>query len=185
MKMVRSKKGAIELSMSTIVILVLAMAMLILGLVLVKTIFSGATYNVDQINSKVKDQISQLFVGDQKMVIYLSNNQAQIQQGQNWGVAFLVKNTLRDTSTTPKFSYDVTMVENSCGLTSDQAMSLITLGKKSVNGVPIGPGDSEGWVIRFSLPGTTPLCDIRYNIEVTADNAHYESQSFDVSVLAK
>ena len=59
--MLEGKKGAIELSIGTIVIVVLAMSMLILGLVLVRTIFAGATYNVQQMNDKVKDQINQLF----------------------------------------------------------------------------------------------------------------------------
>ena len=42
LKKISQKKGAIELSMTTIVILVLAMSMLILGLVLIKAIFTGA-----------------------------------------------------------------------------------------------------------------------------------------------
>ena len=45
----KAKKGAMELSIGTIVIIVLAMSMLILGLVLIKTIFVGAKYNVDTI----------------------------------------------------------------------------------------------------------------------------------------
>ena len=46
---ITGKKGAMELSMGTIVILVLAMSMLILGLVLIRTIFMGAKYNVQTI----------------------------------------------------------------------------------------------------------------------------------------
>src|SRR3990167_4325944 len=53
-----NKKAALELSIGTIVILVLAMSMLILGLVLVRTIFTGAKYNVETMNDKVRDQIN-------------------------------------------------------------------------------------------------------------------------------
>ena len=67
--MVKKKKGAIELSMGTIVILVLAMTMLIMGLVLIKTIFSGAKYNVEQINQKVEGEIGKLFSEDKQIVI--------------------------------------------------------------------------------------------------------------------
>ena len=45
------KRGAMELSIGTIVIIVLAMSMLILGLVLIRTIFTGAKYNIDTIVS--------------------------------------------------------------------------------------------------------------------------------------
>ena len=53
--MVLNKKAAMELSIGTIVIIVLAMSMLILGLVLIKTIFSGAKYNIDTMNDKVRN----------------------------------------------------------------------------------------------------------------------------------
>jgi hypothetical protein len=182
----KNKKAAIELSMSTIVVLVLAMSMLILGLILVKSIFSGATYNVDQMNNKVKDQINQLFAEDQKMVVYLANNNVEIKQGQEWGVAFVVKNILKDSSISPKFSYEVTEVESSCtAIDATKAMSYIKLGKKSDSGVAIAPGDTEGWVVRFSIPETSPLCMIRYNIAITADGQTYTQESFDISILAK
>ena len=57
----KSKKGAIELSVGTIVIIVLAMTMLILGIVLIRNIFTGTITNVDEINEGVRDQIKKLF----------------------------------------------------------------------------------------------------------------------------
>ncbi|MEK6953289.1 MAG: hypothetical protein AABX29_09845, partial [Nanoarchaeota archaeon] len=48
----KNKKAALELSIGTIVILVLAMSMLILGLILIRTIFTGAKYNVETMNKK-------------------------------------------------------------------------------------------------------------------------------------
>ena len=53
MQMKLRKKGAIELSIGTIVIIVLAMSMLILGIILIKNIFSGSTNAVDDINKGV------------------------------------------------------------------------------------------------------------------------------------
>ena len=89
------KKGAIEMSIGTIVIIVLAMSMLILGMILVKNIFSGASENVLQMNDKVKDQINKLFVEDKRTVVYLPNQIAKIQQNEDWGVAFGIKNLER------------------------------------------------------------------------------------------
>jgi hypothetical protein len=101
------KKGAIELSIGTIVIIVLAMSMLILGLVLVKNIFGGATYNIDTMNEKVKGEISKLFVEDRKTVVYLENSLAKIDQGKSWGIGFAIKNLKRGTADSGDFSYEV------------------------------------------------------------------------------
>lgn len=55
------KRGAIELSIGTIVIIVLAMSMLILGMVLVRSIMCGAIGLTGNINSKVEGEINKLF----------------------------------------------------------------------------------------------------------------------------
>ena len=66
----KNKKGAIELSIGTIVIVVLAMSMLILGLMLVRSIFSGSTDAVESINKAVVDQINQIFTkSDNRLAI--------------------------------------------------------------------------------------------------------------------
>ncbi len=55
------KKGALELSIGTIVIIVLAMVMLILGIVLVRSIMCGAVGLTGEINTKVRGEINKLF----------------------------------------------------------------------------------------------------------------------------
>jgi len=182
LRKITQKKGAMELSMGTIVILVLAMSMLILGLVLIKTIFTGAKQNVSTINDKVKDEIGKLFVEDKKIVVYLADNKAEIPQGEDWGVAFGVKNILRNTQEAPKIKYEVSMDESSCKIKEKEAMSYIVLGKEG--DITMAPGDQKVWLIRFEIPEGTPLCKVRYNIEVSADGDFYTSESFDVSVEA-
>jgi hypothetical protein len=89
-----NKKGAIELSMTTVVVIVLAMSMLILGLVLVRSIFTGATQNVVSINENVKAQIDKLFTEeDQITALYLSTGIAEVKQGEAYGVGFAIRNT--------------------------------------------------------------------------------------------
>ena len=103
-KLVINKKGAMELSMSTIVILVLAMTMLILGLVLVRSIFKGATSSVNDINEKVKGEISGLFVDESsKIIINLGADRiARVQADtDNFGVSFGAK-TLDGSAVVPK-----------------------------------------------------------------------------------
>jgi hypothetical protein len=65
----KNNKGAIQLSIGTVVVIVIAMAMLILGLVLVRNIFSGATESVNILNDKVKSEITALFADEQADVI--------------------------------------------------------------------------------------------------------------------
>ena len=174
-----------ELSMSTIVILVLAMSMLILGLVLIRTIFTGAKYNVDTMNDKVRDEINKLFVEDKKIVIYLANQQAEIDQGESWGVAFAIKNLQSGTVDVAKFTYDVTIanpseVKSNCGINEKEAISWIKAGGSGT--IQIAPGDVYTTIIRFQIPETSPLCIARYNINVKADSEFYVADSFDVNI---
>jgi len=177
-----NKKAAMELSMSTIVILVLAMSMLILGLVLIKAIFGGAKYNVDQMNQKVADEIGKLFTEDKKIVVYLANNLAEIKQGESWGVGFGVKNQQRGVTEGTKFKYEVSMAENDCKIKEKEAMSWIKLGKEG--SITLAPGQMKVWLVRFEIPETAPLCMIRYNVEIKAGSDFYISESFDISIEA-
>ena len=177
-----NKKGAMELSMSTVVILVLAMSMLILGLVLIRTIFTGAKYNVDQINNKVQDEINKLFVEDKKIVVYLANNKADIKQGESWGIAFGVKNLIQGVSESAKFSYEVTMAESGCNIKEKEALSWIKLGQGS--SINLAPGQTKVWLVRFEVPDGSPLCMVRYNVDIKSDGQFYTAESFDINVVA-
>src|SRR3989344_8585718 len=89
------RKGAVELSVGTIVVLVIGMTMLILGIVLVRTIFEGATSSVERIDEGVKGEINKLFSeSDRKVVVKLPNNEAKIKKGESVGIAFAIRNTV-------------------------------------------------------------------------------------------
>ena len=122
-KLVINKKGAMELSMSTIVILVLAMTMLILGLVLVRSIFKGATSSVNDINEKVKGEISGLFVDESsKIIINLGADRiARVQADtDNFGVSFGAK-TLDGSAVVPKrMKYKLSLDDTSNGNCIDE-----------------------------------------------------------------
>ena len=181
------KKGALELSIGTIVIIVLAMTMLILGLVLVRTIFSGAKYNVEIMNEKVQDEINKLFVEDREIVVYLSNQKADIKQGEDWGIAWAVKNLKSGTTESAKLNYNIVAsdanIKENCGINSNEAESWIKQGKSETN-VPVAPGKIMFRVIRISIPKTAPLCIVRYRIDAKLDEEDYASEFFDVKVTA-
>ena len=90
--MIYKKRGALELSISTVVILVIAMSMLVLGIVLVNKILGGATDSVDTLNDKVKGEINSLFSEEgSKIGIKLGGDKtAKVEQGAvNFGVALV------------------------------------------------------------------------------------------------
>ena len=180
-----NKKAAMELSIGTIVIIVIAMSMLILGLILVRSIFTGAKYNVDTMNDKVKGEINKLFVEEKRAVVYLQNQVAEIKQGKQWGVAFAIQNVIA----TQKFSWDVVVddsnIKKKCGVTEAQAENWITTGKDGT--VEIASGQKYHDVIRFNIPegevSDISTCIVRYRLNIyKEDKVIYHPESFDVDV---
>jgi len=183
--MVRNKKAAIELSMSTIVILVLAMSMLILGLVLIRTIFTGATGNVATMNEKVKGEISKLFEEDTRTVINLPNGLAAMKQGEQFGVSFGIQNK----GMSQKFKWKVIVqddnIKSKCGVTSDKALKWITGGL--TGSVDIASGQKYSDIIRFNIPdqavNDVSKCIIRFQLIVSnEDGTPYATEPFDVQI---
>ena len=187
---IKSKKAALELSIGTIVILVIAMSMLILGLILVRTIFTGAKYNVETMNKKVEGEINKLFVEDQKAVLYLPNREAEITQGKPFGVAFGIHNV----GQTGEFTWEVVVppddnLNKKCGFRNENdALDWITTGGKNSRGVEIPSGDKYTDIMRFNvLKGSVndvSQCIVRFQLEIERkeDRSRYTTESFDVVV---
>lgn len=180
-----NKKAAIELSVGTIVVIVIAMSMLILGLILVKNIFTGATYNVQQLNDKVKGEINKLFADEaQKIVLYVpKGNQIDVSKGDDYGVGFAIKNTAKGESQVGKFTYNVlaTSVEKGCQLSLDEANNYIRLGQTDT--FDLSPGSDAYFKVVHIRPGdSAPLCLITYDITVTKDSQPYTRTFFDVQI---
>ena len=181
--MLKQKKAAFEMSITTIVVLVIAMTMLVLGLVLVRSVFKGATENVLNINEKVKGEIDKLFTEEgQKTAIYLSQRLAQIKQNEPFGVAFAIKNLGTADKT---FSYATTVVDvGTCGISASNIAGWIITGKDE-SGITISPGDAYYTIIRFQPPLNAPLCMARFKVEIKEGTAAYDSFNFDVQIKAK
>ncbi|MEM4719686.1 MAG: hypothetical protein QXG18_02380 [Candidatus Pacearchaeota archaeon] len=181
----KKTKGAMELSIGTIVIIVISMSMLILGIMLVRNIFTGAKYNVDQINDKVRDEISRLFAEETKAIVYLPNNKLDIRQGESWGVAFAIKNK----APSQEFSWETKVndqkVFDKCGITDEDALSFIVSGEKGTT--EINSGGTYYDIIRFNIPegsiNDVSKCIIRYQIIIRDQKGSpYQAVSFDVQI---
>lgn len=183
--MFHNKKAAIELSIGTIVIIVLAMSMLILGLVLVRNIFTGATYNVDALNKNVEAEINKLFNerGD-KIILYLPNNQADIEKGKSYGVAFGIRNDVEGESAAGRFTYNIraSSIQKNCKLTLQQADNYLILGDSGT--FELLPGtDPEFRLVKVQPPESAPLCEVQYDITVTKDGQPYDTAFFIVKIV--
>ena len=181
----KNKKAALELSISTIVVLVLGMTMLILGITLVTNILRGATGTVDLIDKNVKSQINKLFNDeDTRSVVYLADNQADVEKGGSYNIGFGIKNVIRGTSEAQGFTYRVEAgeIETGCSLTLAEADSYIRLGKELTRPIVISPGeDPKERIIVVEPSEDAPLCAITYDITVfqgLLDSTVYDTNFF-------
>ena len=138
------KRGAIELSIGTIVIVVLAMSMLILGLILIKTIFTGAKNVADMTNDQLKNQVSTLFGENKKLVVYPDSKRIDVVQTEPNGFGIGIKNLQQGSTANVAFTYEVLVsdpdVRKKCGVSDSQIMDLITTGRTESN-IQLAPGE--------------------------------------------
>ena len=179
------KKGAMELSISTVVVIVLAMSMLILGLILVRSIFTGAKYNIEKMNEKVEGEINKLFVEDKRAVLYLPNRLAEVKQGSVYGVAFGIQNNVATQTFKWKVEVDDSKIKNKCGVTELQAENWITTGGDG--SASIASGQKYYDLIRFNIPegavNDISTCIVRYKLAISQeDGTPYQTEAFDVDV---
>ena len=172
--MVKKKKAALELSIGTIVILVIGMSMLILGLVLVRTIFKGATESVNNLGEGVKGEITKLFADENaKIVVKLgADKTAKIKADtKNFGVAFGARTLDGSTVDIKTLKYKLTLDEN----TRDNCLSQLKEKKVSEfiqqrldTFLPFDEfqGDTAFTIVQISIPDGTPLCSQKVYIDV-------------------
>ena len=187
---IAEKRGAMEMSMGTLVTIVLLMTALILGLVMVRTIFFSATDNINQIDQAVKNEITKLFSEDnnKKVVIYPSGRQITIKKGNDidLGFAFSIRNI---DVTSGSFHYDVKVksIENKCQsqINEAEAEDWIAAGGSGDIEIPAGSAMENPEFVRFRISDNAPPCLIRYGIEIKKDGQIYGSTiSIDVQIVS-
>lgn len=187
-----NKKAAMELSMSTIVILVLAMTMLILGLTLVRTIFTGATNSVDELNAKTRAEITKLFTDeDAKVVVKLgSDRTARVKAGtENFGIGIGGK-TNDGSPAARDLKYTLSLSER------ERENCLRLIGRNKVEGfiaqrmnTPLefdrSEGDTAFAIIQVSIPEGTQLCTQKVDFEVKQGTDIVGTESFIIQIQRK
>jgi hypothetical protein len=178
----KSKKAAIEMSMTTIVTIVLVVVTLVLALVLIRTIFTSSTNAITQVNTAIQDQINNLFTSQGgNLQVYPASRQVVITRGATppEGFAFSVKNPEVNTAT---FTYSVDAADvHNCGstFTTDMANNYL-LG--ATGSFTIGPGAilNPSELVAFTNTASAPPCTIIYdlNINETSGNNAFSTNVF-------
>ncbi len=187
---IRNKKGAMEMSVGTIVTIVLLMTVLIMGLVLVRNIFSSSVENIDSIDTAVKSEINKLFSEDseKRIVVYPPSRTIKIQKGEDsQGFGFAIRNINTDAM---RFSYEITASEVSCAssMRLTEAENLIILGRTGTNIlIPAGTVMEYPVFVKYNIPETAPPCIVRYIIQLYSEGrVPYSSPiSLDLEIESK
>jgi len=179
------KRGAMELSMSTVVIIVLSISLLIVGIYFIQKISKLATGVVDMTDAELRTKINQLFSEEDKLVIYPQSRLVQIKQDTSDGVGIGIKNLQTGASASTDFSYVVVATDTSdCGISKTEAESWIVTGGEESN-IPIPSGDMMTDRILFRIPVGAPLCIAKFRVNVEAGGSAYATDSFNIEVKAK
>jgi len=181
----KSKKAAIELSMSTIVIIVLSVTLLIGGIIFIQRILSLSTGVLDMTDAQLRSQINKLFSEEDKVMIYPQNGLVQIRQGTTDEVGIGIQNLQTGASASTDFSYEVTATDTTdCGISEAEAESWIVTGREGSD-IQIVSGDMTTERIRLRIPVGAPLCIARFRVNVKAGGSAYDTATFDIEVKGK
>jgi len=171
------KKGAMEMSIGTIVVIVLLMVALVLGIYLTQQIFQVGTSAVDGIDNAIRNEINSLFSEDssKKIIIYPEGRLIEIKKGNSDYLGFAL--SIRSDEEGGDFSYNVRVndpdIRDKCRINAEEAESWIKLGKSGEVTLPPSSVMDDPIFIRFLIPDDAPACGISYGVDVKKNGAPY------------
>jgi hypothetical protein len=160
--MKRGKKGAVEMSMGTIVVIVLAVSMLILGMIFVRSIMCSGIMMSEQISEGVQNEIRGLFGADDYGVKCMGEGgeEITIADGGTRRVGCVIK-----TDEGGQYSLRLTEIKSLTGAPTNTVQSWVV--DSDYTGYA-GVGDSVAEVVILNIPKNTPTTTIKLTIEETA-----------------
>jgi hypothetical protein len=180
--LLQTKKGALELSIGTVVVVVIGMSMLILGLVLVKTIFSGSTSSVDDLNEQVQNEILNLFDDNSGnlMVKLGSANTAKVKPGERFNVAIGAQHPDGEAVGRDTLEYKIELSDDSdenClkKLGSARAEGMFVTRVNSWNKFDKYSGSNSFGLIEIDVPKGTARCTQKVNVDMRVAGSTIES----------
>lgn len=174
----RKRRGALELSIGTIVVIVIAVTTLILGLVLVRSIMCGAVGLTGEVNSKVRGELNRLFGQSGGEVQCIGAGEpVKIIPGQNNFVYCSIR-----AKETAQYAFTVTSIKFSSS-TVTQAQLNTWLAQKDTT-FRVAPNDEEAKkVATILIPEDAPegLLTLDFAVKRDAQELSSKRVDFDVS----
>ena len=171
--MVNNRKAALELSIGTIVVIVIGMSMLILGLVLARTIFSGSTKSVNDLNEQVQSEILDLFDDNSgNLVVQLgSADTAKVKPGDRFNVAIGAQHPDGDAVTRETLLYRVELADDSDDncirkLGKQRTEDLFVTRINTWNEFDKYSGSNSFALIEIDVPKGTERCTQKVNVDM-------------------
>ncbi len=173
---IANKKGAIEMSISTIVIVVIAVVMLILGIVFVRSAMCKVISLTGDINDNVKNQITQLFGSTGGEVQCLGSGDAVTMVPGKTNVIYCGIKAAK----VAKYSIELTSYSGTVS-TKEQIEDWL-IAPSSWEG-DVSPGDElPKKAIRINLPDNAPEENLMFQVTVKRDGTIISSQDLDFKV---
>jgi len=171
------KKGALEMSIGTIVIIVIAITMLILGIVFVRSVMCGALSLTGDLNDRVTGEINKLFgsTGGEVQCVGASGEPVRMIPGRLNIVYCGIK-----APQTAKYSLVLTDYRGVYSTKSDIKNWIV---EDSWGPISVPPGDElPKKVLRLNIPENAPDDTITLEIAIKKEGQLISAQSLDFEI---
>ncbi|MFH1210831.1 MAG: hypothetical protein V1645_02845 [archaeon] len=174
------KRGALELSVNTIVIVVIGVALLSLGLIFVRNTFGGLTKMSDDIFGTADTQIGKLHSGARLTVPTTINVKTGSVVRAN---IFVGNDGTRCTANTFKLTLGDSGASQVCNTGSTICAKII-----SKDSLTIAPGEEGTYVVAVAATKAAPLSsgnlgtDVTVGVIVTCGGSDYDTSAFTINV---
>jgi len=180
-----SKIGAMEMSVGTIVTIVLLMSVLVLGIFLIQKIGNVARGAIGLTEQQLYSELKKGYNlnPDRKLIFYPDARKLEIKKGKSDELGLIINNRLEKEET---FSYKINFVSGgSCGITEDQALSMVLPKERQGMIVASGQIPSNPLVISFIIPESATLCkNIIYSLNVfKSNNEIYDNADITLEII--
>lgn len=166
-----NKKGAIELSITTIIIIVIGVAILSLGLKWVYGIFANIQATSQSAFENVNTQLDNLLSGSEDILVIYPET-TTIKQRETGDIGIAIQNLISD-GKPHTFTYKIDLV-NKEGKDVNAVLGWLTKGGglelATGETVALGSGKKVKKIIPIEIPRNAPLGTYRFKVILTADN---------------
>lgn len=172
------KRGAIQLSITTIIVIVIGIAILSLGLTWVYNIFTGIESITEDAFASAENQLNSIF-SETDEILVLSPKTLIIKQKEQQILGIGIQNTLTD-GKPHTFTYKIDLV-NKEGKDVNTVLGWIAqgAGQQIITGesITLNSGQKESVLIPIAIPRNAPLGTYRFIVTLTGDTPEANSQA--------